>query len=62
MGWFGDVKAKLRYTWESNSVANWQNDLLAPFTPVISTTALWMGSNNPNYNAQMVAGSLISSW
>ena len=62
MGWVGDLKAKLRYTWEGNSVANWQDDLLAPFTPVISTTALWMGWNNPNYNVHMFAGSLISTW
>jgi Putative outer membrane beta-barrel porin, MtrB/PioB len=62
MGWTGDVKLKLRYTWESNSVANWANDLLAPFTPAISGTALWLGYNNPNYNVQMIAGSFISTW
>jgi MtrB/PioB family decaheme-associated outer membrane protein len=62
MGWVGDLKAKVRYTWESNSVMNWQDDLLMPFTPVVSTTALWMGYNNPNYNVQMVAASFISSW
>jgi MtrB/PioB family decaheme-associated outer membrane protein len=63
--WIGDVKAKLRYTWESNSVANWQGDLLAPFTPVItspSANVLWLGYNNPNYNVQMIAASLISTW
>ena len=52
----------MRYTWESNSVANWQDDLLMPFTLAISATALWMGYNNPNYNVQMIAASLISSW
>jgi MtrB/PioB family decaheme-associated outer membrane protein len=62
MGWTGDVKLKLRYTWESNSVANWANDLLAPFTPAISGTALWLGYNNPNYNVQMIAGSFITTW
>jgi MtrB/PioB family decaheme-associated outer membrane protein len=62
MGWIGDLKAKLRYTWESNSVANWQNDLLAPVTPAISTTALWLGYNNPNYNVQVIAGSFIATW
>jgi MtrB/PioB family decaheme-associated outer membrane protein len=62
MGWVGDVKLKLRYTWESNSVANWQNDLLAPFTPAISANALWLGYNNPNYNVQMIAGSFITTW
>ena len=33
LGWKGDIKAKLHYAWESNSVANWQNDPLAPFNP-----------------------------
>ena len=32
LGWKGDVKAKLRYTWESNSVSNWQNDSVLPFS------------------------------
>jgi hypothetical protein len=62
IGWIGDLKAKVRYTWESNSVANWQNDLLLPFTTAVSASALWLGYNNPNYNVQMIAGSFISSW
>jgi MtrB/PioB family decaheme-associated outer membrane protein len=61
-GWAGDLKAKLRYTWERNSVNNWQNDTLAPFTPVVSASALWLGFDNPNYNIQMIAASLIASW
>jgi hypothetical protein len=56
-----DLKAKLRYTWERNSVSNWQNDPLAPFTPVLPTS-IWLGYDNPNYNVQMVAASLIASW
>ena len=62
MGFNGDLKAKLRYTWERNGVSNWQNDPLAPFTPTISTNAIWLGYQNPNYNVQMIAGSLIASW
>ena len=62
IGWAGDLKAKLRYTWESNSVADWHNDLLAPFTPAVSANALWLGYNNPNYNVQMIAGSFITTW
>jgi MtrB/PioB family decaheme-associated outer membrane protein len=61
-GWEGDLKAKMRYTWESNSVNNWRNDALAPFTPSVSTAALWLGYNNPNYNVQMIVASLIASW
>jgi MtrB/PioB family decaheme-associated outer membrane protein len=67
-----DMKLKLRYTWERNAVANWQNDPLAPFTssvnPTNSTTgaltntALWMAYDNPNYNVQTVQASLIFQW
>jgi MtrB/PioB family decaheme-associated outer membrane protein len=62
MGWKGDVKWKLRYTWERNSVSNWQSDSIAPFSPAISSTMLWLAYNNPNYNVQMVAASLIATW
>ena len=64
-GFKGDLKAKLRYTWERNSVNNWQNDSLAPFTPFInsaSSSFLWLASDNPNYNVQIVAASLMASW
>jgi MtrB/PioB family decaheme-associated outer membrane protein len=62
MGWMGDLKARVRYTWESNSVYNWANDLLAPFTPTVNANSLWLGFNNPNYNVQLVAASLIATW
>jgi hypothetical protein len=61
-GFKGDIKAKLRYTWERNSVSNWQNDTLAFLTPSVSATAFWMAYDNPNYNVQMIAASLIASW
>ena len=61
-GWKGDLKAKLNYTWERNSVSNWQNDNLAFLTPQVSATAFWMAYDNPNYNVQMLAASLIASW
>jgi len=63
MGWKGDVLARLRYTWESNSVSNWQNDSLAPFTDIPGlNTLLWMAYDNPNYNVQMIAASLVARW
>ncbi|MGP0094457.1 MAG: MtrB/PioB family decaheme-associated outer membrane protein [Xanthobacteraceae bacterium] len=62
MGWMGDVRAKLRYTWERSSVSNWQNDPLAPFTPSVSATAIWLAYDNPNYNVQMLSASLIARW
>ena len=63
MGFKGDIKARLRYTWERNAVSNWQNDTLAPFTDVTGlTNALWLAYDNPNYNVQMLAASLVGTW
>jgi hypothetical protein len=63
MGFAGDLRAKLRYTWERNSVTNWQNDPLAPFTNTPGLTdAIWLAYSNPNYNVQMIAASLIAFW
>jgi MtrB/PioB family decaheme-associated outer membrane protein len=63
MGFRGDISARLRYTWESNSVTNWQNDALAPFTDIPGmTNAIWMAYDNPNYNVQMLSASLIARW
>jgi Putative outer membrane beta-barrel porin, MtrB/PioB len=59
---FKDMKLKLRYMWERNAVKNWQNDPLAPYTSSVSTSALWMDYDNPNYNVQAVSASLIVKW
>ncbi len=65
-GFAGNLKAKLRYTWERNSVSNWQNDPLAPFNPASSPvnlpTSIFLAYENPNYSAQMIAASLIATW
>ena len=71
VGWKGDIVAKLHYAWESNSVANWQNDPLAPYNnPALSTGTFGVGSgyslfmayDNPNYNVQMLSGSIGFKW
>ncbi|MGD0333592.1 MAG: MtrB/PioB family decaheme-associated outer membrane protein [Xanthobacteraceae bacterium] len=63
MGFKGDLLFRLRYTWESNSVTNWQNDALAPFTDISGmTNAIWMAYDNPNYNVQILSASLIARW
>jgi len=65
MGWKGDVVAKLHYAWESNSVANWQSDPLAPYnTPALGsgTYAVFMAYDNPNYNVHMLMGSVNFKW
>ena len=61
-GWTGDLTAKVRYTWEKNSVSDWHYDTLFPFTPAVGGSALFLGYDNPNYNVQMVAASLLASW
>jgi MtrB/PioB family decaheme-associated outer membrane protein len=61
-GLTGQVKAKLRYAWERNAVTNWQNDPLAPFSPIVSTQGIWLASDNPNYNVQLLMASLAYSW
>jgi hypothetical protein len=81
LGWNGDVIATLRYAWEINQVANWQNDLVAPYLgPAIGSPAagfcgagvaggangcgymVWTAWNNPNYNVQLLSGSLAFKW
>lgn len=67
LGWKGDIKAKLRYTWERNAVNNWQNNPVAPFffpgtTTAQNTNALFMAGDNPNYNVHLIAASLIATW
>jgi MtrB/PioB family decaheme-associated outer membrane protein len=61
-GWKGDVKAKLHYVWERNSVDNWANDTIAPLTPVLGATSYWMAYDNPNYDVHMLMASLAFTW
>lgn len=63
-GFTGDVVAKLRYTWERNAVANWQ-DVNTPdvwFYDQGANRMLSMAAINPNYNIQMVVASLAVKW
>jgi hypothetical protein len=66
LGWNGTVRAKIRYAWERNSVANWQNDMMAPymFSPSITGVGYqtWMAYDDPNYNVQMITGSIVVGW
>lgn len=64
LGWSGDIIAKLQYTWERNAVSNWQ-DLNQPDVWFIDNTATQMVSLaalNPNYEAQMLMGSVNLKW
>lgn len=69
MGWWGDVALKVRYTYETNKVFNWQHDNLTPYVPTGDNNeltgggrALFLAWNNPNYTAQLIAASLVVKW
>jgi MtrB/PioB family decaheme-associated outer membrane protein len=62
LGWKGEVKAKLRYTWERNSVNNWQQDPLMPTGNIGEPTLIYLAYDNPNYNVHLMAASLAFTW
>ncbi|EJW12403.1 Outer membrane protein precursor [Rhodovulum sp. PH10] len=65
LGWSGDVTLKLRYLWERNQVADWQNDLASPYMYLIDASVarnIGMAAFNPNYDAQLVGGSVAFRW
>ena len=62
LGGKGQLKAKLRYAWERNSVANWQNDPLMPLNNVGEPTLIYLAQDNPNYNVHLLMASLAYSW
>jgi MtrB/PioB family decaheme-associated outer membrane protein len=62
MGWKGEVKARLRYTWERNSVNNWSNDSLATMGNVGENNMVYMAYDNPNYNVHLMMASLLFKW
>src|SRR5208337_253031 len=55
MGFKGDLKAKLNYTWERSSETNWANDPMSLsnasslYAGTGAATGVWMGWYNPNY-------------
>jgi len=64
LGWKGEVKAKLHYAWERNSVSNWQNDSVAVYNAAFANgaNAIFMAYDNPNYNVHMLMASLAFTW
>jgi hypothetical protein len=68
LGLKGEVSLKLRYAWERNSVANWNNDTMQPYmyTALMNQPQAayvqWMAGNNPNYNVHMLGGSVAWAW
>jgi MtrB/PioB family decaheme-associated outer membrane protein len=70
LGWTGEVVAKIRYTWERNHADNWAFDTMTPYIPTPDQTAdltgggrsLFLAPFNPNYTAQIIAGSLAFRW
>jgi MtrB/PioB family decaheme-associated outer membrane protein len=67
LGWKGEVALRLRYTWERNSVTNWNNDFMQPYmyqTLNQSQVAYYqaLAFDNPNYNVHMIAGAIAWAW
>jgi len=66
LGYQGDVLLKLRYAYESNKVTNWQYDMMQTYMYSANNQTLpymiWTAGNNPNYNASLVAASLVFKW
>lgn len=69
VGWWGDAAIKVRYTFERNRVDNWAADTLTPYVPTGDSNeltgggrSLFLAYNNPNYNAQLIAASLVLKW
>ncbi len=60
---FKDGVLKLHYAYEMNNVSNWQanSSTVYMYSSLTSSTsgqnlyALYMGGDNPNYNAQFIA-------
>ena len=62
LGWKGEVKAKLRYAWERNSVNNWQQNPLMPTGNTGEPTLIYLAYDNPNYNVHLMSASLAFTW
>ena len=65
----GEAYLQLHYLWERENVTNWQADGSSVYmysTLNSSTTAfkdmIFLAGDNPNYNAQAIAASLIVKW
>ena len=69
LGKGGEAYLQLHYLWEREEVTNWQADSASTYlysTLNSSTVAfkdmIFMGGDNPNYNAQAVSASLVVKW
>jgi MtrB/PioB family decaheme-associated outer membrane protein len=62
LGGNGQLKAKLHYAWERNTVTNWQNDPLMPLNNVGEPTLIYLAFDNPNYNVHLLMASLAYTW
>ena len=65
----GEAYLQLHYLWERENVTNWQADSASTYmysTLNSSTTAfkdmIFLAGDNPNYNTQAIAASLIVKW
>ncbi len=69
-GFKGQVVAKLRYMYESNTGSAWQSDSVNSYFGTLSGTteltgtsrSVWLAYNNPYYHAQIIAASIGLKW
>lgn len=67
---FGQIVAKLRYTWEHNNGSAWQSDAVNTYFGTLTgnnettgtSRSTWLAYNNPNYTAQIIAASVNFKW
>jgi len=70
MGWKGKVTLKLRYTLERNHGSYWQADAVNAYFGTLTgnneltgtSRSIWLGYDNPNYTAQIIAASVNYKW
>ena len=65
----GEVYLQLQYTWERESVTNWQADSASTYlysalnsSTVAFKDMIFLAGDNPNYNAQAISASLVVKW
>jgi MtrB/PioB family decaheme-associated outer membrane protein len=65
LGINAEAYAKLRYVWESNSVDNLDQDVMAAYmSPLLNNAGYmtWMAYDNPNYNVHLLGASIGLRW
>jgi MtrB/PioB family decaheme-associated outer membrane protein len=65
LGLKGEMYAKLRYSWEHNSVDNYDQDIMRASMMYFNSTysrMTWLAFDNPNYDVHLIAASIGLKW